>query len=426
MDFTAPSPGSRAAVIGLGKSGFQSALFLHKKGFHVFASEKGSSPEIQEQAARLREAGIETETGTHTQSRILECDWALISPGIKPSHDVSLWLRDAAKPVYSEIEAASWFCPSKNIIAVTGSCGKTTLATLLARLLERAGRKTLLCGNIGNPWIGEIERITPDTFIVLELSSFQLAGCRSFHPRLAFLTNIFPNHLDWHPDMEDYTRCKLKMFERQQGEDTAVVREEEAHLLCGLPGFAGKVCVLKSGSGRNPHQEMLEEACRTLDIPEPLGGEVFRSFEGLEHRMEKAGEAGGVFFVNDSKSTTTASLKWALEKFSDGEVLLIAGGMAKSRDFGDIAGLVQRKCRGVYLIGRDRAILAEFWQASGPQQIETLEEALREAFRQANSGNTVLLSPACASFDQFANYMARGDAFKEMVRNLKSANKQLR
>ncbi len=417
-------PGNKAAVLGLGISGIQTALFLREKGFEVFVSDSASSPELEQKLRDLRKAGIEGEIGGHTPEKILAADWTVISPGIPPTAPVYRALREKGKLVFSEIEVASWFCPSENIIAVTGSSGKTTVSTLLARSLKNFKGRSFLCGNIGNPWIGELGSIRPDDFVVLEVSSFQLAHCRAFRPRLGILLNLSPNHQDWHPDMQDYVKAKLKIFQNQTPEDRALFRESDRREFFPDFKFKARTYCFDKEPGTNPNEAVVLLAAKLLGCPEEIVKDVFRHFEGIEHRLEKAGSVSGVDYVNDSKCTTTASLAWALEKFRDGSVVLLAGGHPKSNDFANVRGLVSRKVRKAFLIGEAQPLLQEAWQgACELGKPDGFETAVREASLCARPGDTVLLSPACASFDMFKNYQERGNLFKKIVADLKESSR---
>lgn len=408
--------GKKAAVLGLGISGTQSALFLKEKGFDVFASDGGSSSALLDRVRDLQSKGIQAECGGHSTDKILACDWALISPGIPPTAPVYQALRKAGKPVYSEIEAASWFCPSKNIVAVTGSSGKTTVTTLISRVLAKKYGKSFLCGNIGNPWIGELSKIKPEDYVVLELSSFQLAHCEKFHPKAAVLLNLSPNHQDWHPDMQDYANAKLRIFKNQQPGDHAIFRQKDQKIFFKDFPFAAQTHAFDLNAGNNPNDDVVRLVAEILGCSQESVSQVLAEFEGIEHRLEKAAEANGVAFINDSKCTTAASLAWALEKFPDGKVLLLAGGHPKSNDFADVRALVGKKVKKAFLIGEAQPLLKEAWQGACPlAEPADFETAVAEAFHHASAGDTVLLSPACASFDMFKNYQERGLLFKKIA-----------
>ncbi len=411
-------PGKRVTILGLGVSGFESALFLKDKGFDLWVSDQGDSEILRERLEKLRKKGIHGECGGHSKERILESDWVLISPGIPPASDIYRAFRSRNIPIYSEIEVASWFSPSSKIIAVTGTSGKTTVTTLITRVLKRGGFKAVSCGNIGNPWIAEIAGITENDFVVLEVSSFQLEHCESFRPRVAVLINLSPNHEDWHKDMAEYTAAKLKIFKNQMSEDLAVFRARDRQQF--FPDYPFKARTFNFGEGnQNPNEEAVRLVtgffgCKPQDVDEVLG-----SFEGIEHRLEKFLVSEGVAYVNDSKCTTVASLKWGLEKFPDHKVILLAGGHPKTKDFHTIRELLERKVKKAILIGEARPILREAWEGACPlRDAESFKDAVQIAHQLAVYGDTVLLSPACASFDMFKNYMERGNLFKQFVHEL--------
>ena len=409
--------GKKIAVLGLGVSGFESARFLRAKGFEVFVSDQGSSALITERAGALAGMGISVETGRHSTERILECDWILISPGIPPTSSVYRAAEAKGIPILSEIEAASWFCPSKRVIAVTGSSGKTTVSTLLGRVFEKALGRTVVCGNIGNPWIGEISGLGAGDTVVLEVSSFQLMHCRTFRPETGILLNLSPNHQDWHRDMREYAAAKLRIFECQNSGDHAVLRRKDQESF--FPGYAFKASRHYFGAdpSLNPNEEVVRLAAGIYEVDPQMTEDVLRHFEGIEHRLEKVALLNGVQYINDSKCTTSASLAWALSKFPDKSVVLIAGGHPKSEDFAEVRDLVAAKVRYAVLIGEARPLLRRAWKdACRQSEANDFSGAVAEAHRVAAGGDTVLLSPACASFDMFRNYEERGRTFKALIR----------
>ena len=420
------APGKRVAVLGLGVSGFASALFLHEKGFEVFVSDKGAGAAICERAAALRGKGIEAETGTHTERRILEADWILISPGIPPASSVYQAAVRKKTPVLSEIEAASWYCPSPNIIAVTGSSGKTTVTTLLARVFQKAKGRAVSCGNIGNPWIAEVPKIKKDDFVILEVSSFQLMHCENFRPAVGILLNLSPNHQDWHRDMEEYAAAKLRLFRNQKSSDYAIFRRTDQE--CFFPHFPFRAqrIYLDQVPKADPNEQAVRLAAGIFGCSSGQVDEVLRRFEGIEHRLEKVTTAEGVAYINDSKSTTAASLAWALEKFPDASVILLAGGHPKSADFQTVRGLLHRKVKTAVLIGEARPLLRAAWEGACPVlEADDFRTAVQKAKGAARAGDTVLLSPACASFDMFKNYEERGAVFKKIVFELTAHSAQV-
>ncbi len=411
-------PGKKVTILGLGVSGFASALFLKEKGFEIWVSDQGDSEILRDRLEKLQEKGIAGECGRHSKEKILESDWVLISPGIPPASDIYGILQSRNIPIYSEIEAASWFSPFSKIIAVTGTSGKTTVTTLIARVLQRGGFHAVSCGNIGNPWIGEITRIRKDDFVVLEVSSFQLEHCKSFRPQVAVLLNLSPNHEDWHKDMTEYVTSKLKIFQQQTPEDYAVFRSQDREKF--FPHFQFQAKVLEFGSSNlNPNEEVVRLVTGLLGCSPHEVEDVLATFEGIEHRLEKFLGVEGVAYVNDSKCTTVASLQWALEKFPDQKVILLAGGHPKSRDFHAVRDLLKKKVKQVILMGEAKPILREAWEGICPlKEAESFRHAVEMAHQAASSGDTVLLSPACASFDMFKNYIERGSTFKKMIHDL--------
>lgn len=409
-------PGEKAAVLGLGISGAASARFLAEKGLDVFATDQGNSENILKNAAALRNLGVEVETGNHMVEKITACDWAVISPGIPPAAPVVQALRQAGKPIFSEIEVAGWFCPTLHLIAVTGSSGKTTVATLLGRVFQKAKGKAVVCGNIGNPFIAEISKLGTSDHVILELSSFQLAHCETFRPQIGLLLNLSPNHQDWHPDMQDYAAAKLRLFQNQQASDVAIIRKQDQEQYFPNYEFRSEILYIK---GEDPNRIAVRLASRAMGCPDKIIDNVFETFEGIEHRLEKFLVSGEVTYINDSKCTTTASLAWALEKFPDHSVVLIAGGHPKSDDFAVIEKLIRQKVSKAILIGEARPLLRKAWGRSCDfWETNDFKAAVQKAHEAAKPGDTVLLSPACASFDMFQNYLERGKLFKSLVQEV--------
>jgi len=418
-------PGTKVAVLGLRDTGFLSALYLHEKGYQVFASDLADTEDVRENVSKLAKRGIRAECGKHSFDAILATDWSLVSPGIPPASKLYQAILAAKKPIYSEIEVASWFSPARTVVAVTGSCGKTTIATLITKIVEASGRKAVLCGNIGNPWIGELSKIKPETVVVLEVSSFQLMHCASFAPSVGLLLNIFPNHMDWHADMKEYADAKLRLFQAMKNTGVMICRKkDEADFFPDFRTMARRV-YFDECPASNPNEAALLCSAEALNCPEELVRKALQNFRGIEHRLEKFAEWDNIVFVNDSKATTTASLAWALEKFADGTVVLVCGGKYKTgvKDFKTLRTLIAQKVRCAVLIGVARPIIKEAWQGI-VEMVEagSFDEACRLSIEKAQKGDTVLLSPACASFDMFKNYQERGRLFKEMIqKRLQSA-----
>ena len=402
-------------ILGLGETGLASALFLKKRGFDVFVSESQISDPLEERASRLKEEKIAYELGGHTLGKIIENDWVLLSPGISPAAEIYQSLVKLGAPLVSEVEVASWFSPGE-VTAVTGTSGKTTVTTLIHRIYQAHGIPSVSCGNIGNPWIGEIDRLTPKTQIVLEISSFQLQHTFSLRPRFAVLLNIGPNHLDWHPTMEDYVSAKLRLFQNQTAKDDAFVRRKDHQTFFPHFSLPSRMIYFADQEGHDANRDLLEKIAERRGLDLPKVREIYSQFEGIEHRLERVGEIDGVRFVNDSKCTTLEALVWGLNQFPDGKVILLAGGHAKGADFLGAREPLTKKAKQVIVYGEAQNLLWESWEGAAPlTRAKDLPEAFREALRIGRPGDTLLLSPACASFDQFTNYQERGRLFKQLV-----------
>ncbi len=409
----------KVAVLGLGETGLASALFLKKLGYSVFASDSSSAELVKQRAETLQENKIPFELGGHNLEKIGACDWVVISPGISPSSELYPHLQKKQIAIVSEVEVASWFSPGV-VIAVTGTSGKSTVTTLLSRIFQANGIPSVACGNLGNPWIGELQRLTSETQIVLELSSFQLFHTQSLRPKIGILLNLGMNHLDWHPTMEDYIFAKLRIFQNQGAGDFALIRRQDQKNF--FPHFNFKGQVKYWGEQPNSNEDLLFEITRLKGLDPKKTREVIDRFEGLEHRLEKIAEIDGIKFYNDSKCTTLEALVWGLEKFADQRVILLAGGHAKGADFRSVRENLNKKVKRAVVFGEAATLLRDSWVDAAPVlRAKGLREAFREALKIASAGDVILLSPACASFDQFANYKERGKAFKELVSELKGS-----
>ena len=405
----------RVTILGLGETGLASALFLKKKGYEIFVSDSQRTEALENRSARLRSEKIPVELGGHTIEKIGRCDWVLLSPGISPGSEVYQALSKKGIPRVSEIEVASWFFTGE-VIAVTGTSGKTTVTTLLGRVFHAHGREIVSCGNIGNPWIGELDKPTCPNRIILEISSFQLLHTFSLRPRMGILLNLGLNHLDWHPSMEDYVAAKLRLFQHQTPEDFALIREEDRQRFFPHFPFRAKVISWEAQEAQDSNQALLYEITRIQGLDPAKTREVLSNFRGLEHRLEKVAERDGVSFVNDSKCTTLEALAWALGRSLDGKVILLAGGHAKANDFRPVRDLLSQKVRQAILYGEARELLRDNWSGAIPlSQAADLREAFQTGLKIAQAGDTILLSPACASFDQFNHYKERGEFFKKLV-----------
>ncbi len=427
----------KITVIGLGKSGFAAAKFLNQQKAVVRVTESSEKKEALENASYLRTLGIEVQTGGHTEEFISGSDWVVTSPGVSKQSMPLEWARQKKIPVISEVELASYFCRGR-IVAVTGSNGKTTTCHLLYRVLTEAGRDCVLCGNVGYSFLEAIPTITRKTIVVLELSSFQLEDSPHLKPSIAVVLNISANHLDRHGTLENYALAKEKIFRNQDRNDFLILNAHDervkamadrAHsrvIFYGHEKMSEGVCkeILDARAFHLKGQHNLENimACVAVAGLLRVGRKsIKKSLEGfktLEHRIEPIGEFAGVKFINDSKSTTVESTRAALLA-SQGPVILIAGGRDKGVLFAEIEGLVTERVKYVVLYGEAREKIAASWKNFNRVYKEAdFRQAVRAAFEKAKSGDSIILSPMCTSFDQFSSFEQRGEAFKRAFQEL--------
>ena len=461
--------GKLVAVLGLGKSGVALARELAGRGARLLLSDSRAAQDLLAVLEELRELPVEVEAGGHTE-RVLEADLVILSPGVSVHHPLVRRALEQGLPVMGEVEIA-WRLSQAPFVAVTGTNGKSTTATLIHRML---GERSILAGNIGNPLVAEVSGAPAGGYVVAEISSFQLETVHAFRPRVAVLTNITPDHLDRHPDLDEYFAAKARLFALQGPGDAAVISADdpeadrmarllqEGALPAWLPGFpvpdrkASPDLLRFSVRGPVPRGAWFAEGClwyRGHGEPERLfpwgfeglpgphnlanalaavavarwlgvGGEEIRSalasHHPLHHRMEVVGRPGGVVFVDDSKGTNPGSVEAALESYPQ-PILLIAGGKDKGTDFSGLGQAIARRARLLLLIGEAAPRLEASARAAGMSAISTcasLQEAVAVAWKNAQPGEVVLLSPACASFDMFRNAEDRGRQFTEAVSRL--------
>ena len=341
----------------------------------------------------------------------------VISPGVTNASFPVVWALEAGIPVISEIELAWMLCSAK-IVAVTGSGGKTTVTTLIGKIIEASGSKVFTCGNIGNPFSGEVQKMKPQDYVSLELSSFQLGMIRDFRPKVAVMLNFSRNHLDWHKDMQEYLDAKKRIFLNQQADDFLVLNELDPVIKAMAGESRAKVAYFSQSPGVNPNQAAVLAVASVLGIDKAVCEKVFSEFKPLPHRMEYVAEFGKVRFINDSKATLMESTVWAIKNIPS-PVILIAGGKDKGVDYSGIIESGRDKVKAVVLIGQAKdKIRASLAGAFTIAEAATLEEAVHLAYRRAAPGDCVLLSPMCSSFDMFSNYEERGEIFKKAVLQL--------
>ena len=414
MRDTGQYDGKKITVVGLARSGVACANLLRKLGAVVRVTDSSAGVATRNSAALLAPDSIAVELGRHTEAFIDGSELVVISPGVPLDAAPVVWAREKGIPVASEIEVGWSLCPA-TVIAVTGSNGKTTTTTLISLVLKAAGKNAVACGNIGNPFTGELEKLAPQDFVCLEVSSFQLETIRRFRPKVSVMLNFNKNHLDRYPGMPEYLAAKKRIFMNQGAGDSLVVNADDPELVRAASEARAGVIFFRKKEGLNPNQSAVCAVASVFGVEEDTCRRVFSDFRGLEHRMELAAEIDGVKFINDSKATTAESCAWALNVLA-GPVILICGGRDKGIDYSLIAGACRDKVKEIILIGEAAEKIAS--ALSGACRIgraRSLEQAVEMAFRSARAGDTVLLSPMCSSYDMFTDYEHRGRVFKQAV-----------
>src|SRR5579863_8174821 len=442
----------RVLVVGLGKSGVASALFLKAHGARVTVSDTKSGDELRNEIPALLDHGITVETGGHGDRTFRGQDLIVVSPGVPVDAPLLVQARALGEEVIGEIELASQFFPGK-IIAITGSNGKTTTTTLAGEILAAGGHRTAVGGNIGTPAISLIEGATAETIAVLEVSSFQLETIQTFRPRIAVVLNVTPDHLDRHRTFAAYTDAKARIFENQQPEDFAVLNADD--LTCvelaartqaqvfwfsrtrevkqGAFAHDGRIffrdhsgqkeiMLVSEISLKGAHnvENVLAAACvGALLRCEPARiRKAVHNFKAVEHRLEHVATIRGVEYYNDSKATNVDATIKALESFP-GNIHLILGGKDKGSDYTVLNDFLRERVKAVYTIGAaSEKIHSQIRGATSIAAAGTIDSAVKQAAAAAQPGDVVLLAPACASFDQFQNYEHRGKVFKDVVKTL--------
>ncbi|WP_029898293.1 UDP-N-acetylmuramoyl-L-alanine--D-glutamate ligase [Desulfohalovibrio reitneri] len=417
--------GFSARVVGAGASGRGAVKLLCALGADVRLLDNGSpSDETRELCERL---GVPLDVGEHTKSQFEGADLVVLSPGIARS-TLDEVLEDVAdRKVVAELELASWFT-SEPVIAVTGTNGKTTTASLTAAMLKAGGKNVFLGGNIGTPLSEYLVSDQRADILVLEVSSFQLQNCRSFKPHVGVLLNFSPNHLDYHRDMEEYLAAKLNLFARQTDKDLAIAPLELKKELTKREWTKAKQAYFvptdrfKSDKLIGPHNQANMEAAwlaaRAFGVTEEQAGGAVAAFEPKPHRLQVVADVNGVLFVDDSKATTIEALGAALMSF-DRPIRLLAGGRYKGGDPSAIKHLVEQRVASVCLFGESREVFEPAWEGAASISWEaTLEPAVKRLYAESEPGDVILLSPATSSFDLYENYKARGDDFRRIAEGL--------
>jgi UDP-N-acetylmuramoylalanine--D-glutamate ligase len=444
--------GKRVLVVGLARTGRATARCLQRHGAQVTVTDSRPPYELRADVAELLALKIGMELGLHREATFLVQDMIVVSPGVAPELPELQAARAQGIPVVSEVEVASWFLEAE-ILGITGSNGKTTTTALLGKMLESSRFRTFVGGNIGLPLIAAVDQVPKDSKVVTELSSFQLEATQSFRPHVAVLLNITPNHLDRHPTLEAYVAAKAQIFRHQTPEDLAILNADDPAVMAlaatisarkiffsraqDLPDgvfvadgqvyyrtgnleralFGTREIALRGDFNVENVLAATTAACVVGADFEAIARAV-REFRAVEHRLEFVREIRGVEFFNDSKATSVDATAKALTAFGRG-VHLILGGKDKGAPYAPLRPLLKERARTAYLIGAAaKRIERELMGAVELIPCGDLETAMWRAFARAIAGDSVVLSPACSSFDQFQDYEHRGRVFKEIVQRL--------
>lgn len=442
---------ARIVILGAGESGAGAAVLAQKKGFDTFVSDMSLIKDKYK--AMLNERGIQWEEGKHTEELILKADEVIKSPGIPNDAPIILKLKNQGTPIISEIEFAGRYTNAK-MICITGSNGKTTTTSLIYHIFKKAGLNVGLAGNIGQSLAYQVAECNYD-YYVIELSSFQLDNMYKFHANIAVLMNITPDHLDRYGfEMQNYVDAKFRIIQNQTDDDAFIfwnddpIIQKELHKYGihgqyfpfaekneeGVAAFTeeNKVYFTRPIAFNMEQEELALTGTHNLfnsmaaGISANIAGirkecirEALNDFKGVEHRLEKVARVKGVDYINDSKATNVNSCWYALQSMKT-KTVLILGGKDKGNDYNEIADLVKEKCSGLIFLGLHNEKLHDFFGNFGLPivDVQSMPDAVNAAYNMAKKGETVLLSPCCASFDLFKSYEDRGEQFKECVRNL--------
>jgi UDP-N-acetylmuramoylalanine--D-glutamate ligase len=445
--------GKRVLVVGLARTGVVTAIFSAAYGATVTATDEKPEAELAEAAAKLRAAGVTLELARHRPESFLEQDLIVVSPGVPAKLPQLEEARAKGIPVWSEVELA-WRLLRGKLIAITGSNGKTTTTSLVAHILKTANIPTLVGGNIGVPLLALVESSMDTTVTVAEISSFQLETIEAFRPEIGVLLNLTPDHLDRHASFDEYARAKMRMFENQLDRDAALLNADDPEITKRMPShghiywFSRQKRVAEGAflrddqilfridgtevalarrediSLRGEHNvENVLAACAAAYLagadPASIAMGV-KTFKGVEHRLEFVADVGGINFYNDSKATNVDATMKAVEAFP-GPLIVILGGKDKGSPYTPLREPLSKRARLAVLIGAAaEKIASDLGDAVAVEKAGTMDRAVQIAFKRAQPGDTVLLAPACSSFDQFENYEHRGRVFKELVLKLEN------
>ena len=441
--------GKRITILGAERSGVGAARLVKRLGGIPFVSDFASEEKVSASIKFLKDEGIAFECGAHSDS-VYDAEFIVISPGVPSNAPVAEEARKKGIRLISEIEFASFYCKGK-VIAITGTNGKTTTTTLIDHLINASGRKCYTAGNIGVAFSDVVQEVKPDEFVSLEVSSFQLDHCFTFKPAVSLILNITPDHLNrYQNSFDNYIVSKYRMFQSLDSGDVLILNGDDANLAPEKIKTTSRVkyfsltktadSYLKDGviytdEGGTKHTYKVSDlflrgehnyanvmssilAVTSAGIKFEDIAPHLASFKGVEHRLEFVAEIDGVKYINDSKATNVDSVWFALRSFEE-PLYLILGGTDKGNDYGQIRDLVLDKVKKIFAIGSSAEKVYSYFHREVKVEIKSsLEECISAANLEARSGEVVLLSPACASFDMFDNYEHRGRVFKNAVREL--------
>lgn len=447
---------TKFAVLGAGRSGIAiTRLLINNRAKEVLLTDE---KDLTENSLNIKAENLKMEFSGFTDS-ILDYDVIIKSPGIPPSKEILVRARELNKKVYSEVEAASWFCTAP-IIGITGTNGKTTTTVLIGEIFKNAGYKTFVCGNVGKAFSEIVNEVTKDSIVVLELSSFQLEDISELNPEVSIILNITPDHIDWHGSFENYLNAKLKISKNHSENDLLVYNYDDevlrdklkdykknnagisvsenlyesdlntgAYMMDGMLYYFNKkknqfddVVLRKDVYLKGNHN--IYNALAAIVAAKKFGiscdevEKTLMEFKGVEHRIEFVRELNGVSYYNDSKATNIDALIVALESFEK-DIVLILGGKDVDNDYNVVKDLVKDRVKEVIAVGSSKEKINNFFSSfKKVYTAESFEDAVLYSDKISIAGDTVLLSPACKSFDMFNNFEERGTKFKELVNNL--------
>ncbi|MBP7214878.1 MAG: UDP-N-acetylmuramoyl-L-alanine--D-glutamate ligase [Candidatus Kapabacteria bacterium] len=437
-------------IIGASMSGHSAAILAKKLGYSVFVSELDKTEKFSDAIKEFNQYNISYEMGKNSIKNLDSCNIVITSPGVPRDAPILIEATNRGIPIISEIEFAYQHC-NNPIIAITGTNGKTTTTALIEYILNRSGVPAVAAGNIGKPLSEVVSNLEPGTVVVLEISSYQLDRIEFFHPNIAIITNITPDHLKYHKTMEDYIATKWKIASNQIPEDLLILNFDDEYLSKGNPNVRSRIeyfsvrnsnCKAFVRDGKiiiRQHKE--EELMNISELAIPGVHNVYNSlaaiiaanaigisntslkqalmtFQGVNHRLEFVRILNGIKFINDSKATNVNSTIYALDTYSE-PIVWIAGGRGDNNDYSKLDDLVFQKVKKIICIGEEAEAIYKHFNSIKPAIIcQTFPEAIWEAYESAEPGDIVLFSPACKSFDMFNNFEHRGDVFKEIVNKL--------